>query len=231
MYVDNGQMRFRSRAEKISNPRTEKQQSNRHKLGVASSFLRQMQAMVARGFMGYETSHPGRASRRVGAYHAGLSALLRHGMRRGADGWTIDYPSVQLAEGNSLDGHPIDVKRSGRELRLHFPKGLPEDTRGLRMAIHCPKTNATLHIRYPASPSPSPLKLTLPKWAKGQDLHLYYTVDVAGKSRWASSYAFVSRHDRGRSASHRSPSKLTATGTIPGHQQGKRRSKKWDTDT
>lgn len=53
----------------------------------------------------------------------------------------------------------------------------------------------TLHVRMKASWRGETLELTLPKWAKGQALHLYYTIDATGKSRWASEYVYIPKHD------------------------------------
>ncbi len=194
-YVVGKQMYIRARAESVSNPRTSKQQDNRRKLSVASRFLRQMQPMVVRGFSPRMTTNPGRAMRRVGAYQVALGELLNHAMRRGADGWEVDYASVCLSEGNLLNAKPVRVELKGRVLTLSFPKGLPKCTRGLRLAIHCPAAGMTLHARMSASWRGEPLTLTLPKWAKGRALHLYYTIDAKGKSRWASAYVYIPKHD------------------------------------
>ncbi|PID90048.1 MAG: hypothetical protein CSA97_04890 [Bacteroidetes bacterium] len=50
VYVAEEQMRVRSRAEHIHNPRTPKQQANRQKFALAVGFLAQMQPMVSLGW-------------------------------------------------------------------------------------------------------------------------------------------------------------------------------------
>ncbi len=206
-------MYVRDRAEKIRNPRTERQQANRHKLSVASRFLAQMQPMVARGFRATMTQRPGWESRRVGAYHVAMGALLKSGMRRGKDGWQIDFQHVKLSEGNSLEGFPMEIKRSGREVNISFPKGLPKGTKRVRVAIHSARKGRTAHVAFDAPRKGETVRVTIPKWAASGELHAYYTVDVKGKSRWASLYVYV---PKGRGASRRSRA-FTVT-TLPPSQ-------------
>ncbi len=189
-------MYVRERAENIRNPRTECQQANRSKMAVASRFLAQMQPMVARGFQARMTDRPGWESRRVGAYHVALGELLSSGMRRGTDGWRIDYQNVRLSEGNSLGMYPADVKRSGREMSIAFLKGLPKGSRRVRMAIHSAGEGRTVHVGFDAPRRGEVVKVSVPKWAASGALHVYYTVDVRGKSRWGSGYLFLAS-DRG----------------------------------
>ncbi|PID90200.1 MAG: hypothetical protein CSA97_04145, partial [Bacteroidetes bacterium] len=189
--VEEERMYVRARAAKIRNPRTKKQQENRSKLAVASRFLAQMQAMVARGFKPTMTNRPGWESRRVGAYHVALGVLLNSGMRRGMDGWEIDYQNVQLSEGNSLEYFPMEVGRNGREVSITFPKGLPRGTKRVRMAVHSARKGRTLHVALHAPKRGEQILVSIPKWAASGALHVYYTVEVKGKSRWASAYVYV----------------------------------------
>ncbi len=191
VYVVNKRMYARARAASIYNPRTLKQQANRSKMSVASRFLAQMQPMVARGFKSRMTNRPGWESRRVGAYHVALGELLRSGMRKGADAWEVDYQNVKLSEGNSLDMYPMEISRSGREMRISFPKGLPRGTRRVRVAVHAAGEGRTVHIAFDAPRRGEELRLSIPKWAASGGLHVYYTVEVKGKSRWASAYVYV----------------------------------------
>lgn len=191
-------MYVRDRAEKIRNPRTECQQANRNKLAVASRFLCQMQPMVSRGFKPRMTNRPGWQSRAVGAYHVALGELLKSGMRKGKGGWEIDYQNVKLSEGNSLEAFPMEVKRNGREMVVGFPKGLPRGTRRVRMAVHSAGAGRTLHVGFDAPKRGEAVRISIPKWAASGALHAYYTVEVKGKSRWASLYVYVAK---GRGAS------------------------------
>ncbi len=203
VYVAKKRMYARARAENIHNPRTERQQANRSKMSVASGFLSHMQPMVARGFQATMTNRPGWESRRVGAYHVGLGELLRSGMRRGKDGWEIDYQNVRLSAGNSLGMYPLGVKRDGGEMLISFPKGLPRGTRRVRMALHSARERRSLHLGFDAPRRGELVRVSLPKWATSGTLHVYYTVDVRGKSRWASGYLFVAQGRGRRTLAHR----------------------------
>ncbi len=196
-YVVKDRMYIRARAEKIRNPRTERQQANRTKMSVASRFLAQMQPMVARGFKPTMTQRPGWESRHVGAYHVALGLLLKSGMRRGKDGWEIDYQNVKLSEGNSLAMYPMGIARHGREMSISFPKGLPRGAKRVRVAVHSAGEGRTLHVGFDAPGRGEVVRFSVPKWAASGALHAYYTVDVRGKSRWASLYVYVAR-GRGR---------------------------------
>ncbi len=198
VYVVVDRMYVRARAESIYNPRTVLQQLNRNKMSVASRFLAQMQPMVAKGFQGTMTHRPGWQPRRVGAYHVALGHLLQAGMRKGADGWTIDYAKVQLSEGNSLAGRPVKARRDGREMSISFPKGLPKGTRRVRMALHSAKAGRTVHVSFDAPRQGETVRISLPKWAASGALHVYYTVDVKGKSRWGSGYLLLASGRSGR---------------------------------
>ncbi|PID90377.1 MAG: hypothetical protein CSA97_03230 [Bacteroidetes bacterium] len=203
VYVAKRQMRARSRAASIRNPRTESQQSNRSKFGVATAFLRQLQAMVA---VGFQPEYTQRNGRRVGAFHVALGELLRKGMRQGgADGrtWMIDYPKVKLSQGKSLAAYPLEAHRSGGELQMQFPKGLPRGAARVRVAVHCPRAGATCHFTVPAPRPGEAVAITLPKWAQRGDIHVFYMLDPAGRSAWSSGYAFVPKGRGGRSAGGR----------------------------
>ncbi len=215
-------MYVRERAEKISNPRTERQQANRHKLSVASQFLAQMQPMVSRGFRPRMTNRPGWESRRVGAYHVALGMLLKSGMRRGNSGWEIDYQNVALSEGNSLEMYPMDISRSGGEMVVRFPKGLPRGTRRVRMAIHSAREGRTLHVSFDAPRRGEAVKMSIPKWATSGALHAYYTVEVKGKSRWASLYTYVPQGRRATGRGYSVVSSAIAPHPHPGRTQENR---------
>ncbi|PID90710.1 MAG: hypothetical protein CSA97_01520 [Bacteroidetes bacterium] len=201
VYVVKDKKYVRARAERIRNPRTELQQANRNKLSVASHFLAQMQPMVARGFKPTMTNRKGWESRRVGAYHVALGELLKSGMRKGKDGWKIDYEHVKLSEGNSLVEFPVEVKRNGREMLVGFPNGLPRGAKRVRMAVHSAREGRTLHVSFDAPRRGGELRVSIPKWATQGALHIYYTVEVKGKSRWASAYLYV---PKGRGTTGRS---------------------------
>ncbi len=212
-YVVKDRMYVRARAEKIRNPKTERQQTNRSKMSVASRFLAQMQPMVARGFTSRMTNRPGWESRKVGAYHVALGELLKSGMKRGADGWKIDYQNVKLSDGNSLDIYPMVLRRQGREMNISFPKGLPRGTKRVRMAIHSAREGRTLHAGFDAPRRGEAVRVSVPKWAAGGALHVYYTVDVWGKSRWGSGYTYMAR---GRGATRGSNTSLCPPATQGG---------------
>ncbi len=191
VYVVAARMYVRARAKTIRNPRTPKQQANRSKMAVASRFLSQMQPMVARGFRGAMTRRPGWQSRGVGGYHVGLGLLLNTAMERVDGAWRVDYERVKLAEGNSLKPFPLEASRNGREVILHFPSGLPRGTLRVRVAVHSARRQRTVHLGFAACAKGEAVRLDLPKWAVSGDLHMYYTVDVRGRSRWASAYVFL----------------------------------------
>ncbi|PID90627.1 MAG: hypothetical protein CSA97_01990 [Bacteroidetes bacterium] len=216
VYVSDDQMRARSRAEKINNPRTEAQQLNRQKFAVAANFLRQMQCMVS---VGFRPEYTARNGRKCGAYHVAQGALMRSGMRlevNPADGkpqWCIDYPRVRLAQGQGMEDYPMSVARRGRVLTLVFPRGLPRGVGRLRVAVHCPGVNATCHVDAARLGAGEGLQITVPEGFVGQDLHCYYMVEGGGRP-WGSAYVFVEK-DRGRggrsSVSLGEPSRLLTT--------------------
>ncbi|PID90396.1 MAG: hypothetical protein CSA97_03105 [Bacteroidetes bacterium] len=191
VYVVADKEYIRARAENIRNPRTKRQQENRSRMAVASHFLAQMQPMATRGFQPTMTNRPGWESRRVGGYHVALGVLLKRGMQKGKDGWEIDYQNVKLSDGNSLDMYPMGAQRHGREMSISFPKGLPKGAKRVRMAIHSAGKGRTLHVSFDAPRQREMVKISVPKWAAGGKLHLYYTVEVSGKSRWASGYVHL----------------------------------------
>ncbi len=186
-YVVNQRVIARTRPARVRNPRTKAQQANRQKLGVASRFLRQVQAFAVNGFK------PGKRSngRPVGAYHVALGQLLNTGMRREAGEWCIDYARVQLAQGRSLRGYPLRVNRQGRLLKLSWPEGLPEGTRRIRLAVHSARANSSCVLLVNAPRQGGRVELSLPKWAKAGALHLWWCPVGAGKTRWRSGYLSI----------------------------------------
>ncbi len=219
VYVANGQMRARSRAEHIHNPRTPRQQRNRERMAVASRFLSQMQAMVSRGFQPQPSPRNGRM---VGAYHVAQGELLRSGMRwvdgsgsKGQGHWAIDFPRVRLAVGRSLDGHPIALARRGLRLSIGLPKGHPQGATRIRLAVHAPLAGATYHFERDVPPAGGELHIALPEGAKGLALHLYYTFAAGDRFEWTSGYVAV---PKGRSRTAKGGSALAApsAGTTTG---------------
>ncbi|PID90872.1 MAG: hypothetical protein CSA97_00680 [Bacteroidetes bacterium] len=192
VYVADEQMRARSRAEHIHNPRTALQQANRSKMGIASHFLRHMQAMVAHGFLPTYTERNGR---KVGAYHVALGRLLQEAMVQTGGAWEIDPKRVTLAEGNSLERHPASYARKGRNLRLDFSNGLPKGVGRIRIAVYCPATGRASHFVQEVELACNSIQLWLPKWARGQALHLWWMVECKGRMRWSSSYLAVGAKD------------------------------------
>ncbi len=208
VYVANGQMRVRSRAEKIRNPRTAAQQSNRRKMGVAAQFLRHMQPMASRGF----DRGRKRNGREVGAYHVALGALLREGMRKESEGWAVDYPQVRLSEGRSLEGYPLEAGRRGGVLALSFPKGLPRGVRTVRIALYCPRSGRALHYTLAdlQAGRGASFELGIPKWARGITLHIWWMAEGAKGARWESQYLLLARGRGGI------PTRITGTkGAMP----------------
>ncbi len=200
VYAAQKQLRARSRAERIHNPRTVAQQANRQKMGVASQFLRGMQAMASRGFSRQQKYN----GREVGAYHVALGALLREGMQRSPEGWLVDYPRVRLAEGRSLKQYPLQASRQGGALHLHFPGGLPRGVRAIRLALYCPRTGRVLHYTLTNIQAGKgvAMELSLPKWARGPALHLWWMAQGKGDIRWESQYLYLAKGRGGRSAGY-----------------------------
>ncbi len=193
VYVADGQMRARSRASRIHNPRTKRQQANRSKMGMASRFLRDMQPLVAAGFTPTYTERNGR---KVGAYHVALGLLMREAMRHENGRWYIDYPEVQLAQGRSLTGYTLEARRTGRTLHLNWTKGLPQGTLRVRIGLHSPEEGKTFCIVLQASDCGRGAEVQLPKWATGKALHLWWMVEVKGRHGWASQHLLIAK-DRG----------------------------------
>ncbi len=186
-YVSNQRVLIRARPAKVRNPQTEAQQANRRKLSVASRFLAPLQDFVAKGFRAGKRPN----GRPIGAYHVALGHLLSNAMKQESGQWRIDYANVKLSEGQSLREFPMRVNRLGRTLRLSWDEGLPEGSRRIRLAFHDAASGASLCLAIEAPRKGAVAEVLLPKSMKSNDLHLWWSPEVSGKTRWGCKYLFL----------------------------------------
>ncbi len=186
-YVSNQRVLVRSRPAKVRNPRTQSQQTNRHKMSVASRFLSPLQPLVAHGFQAGARPN----GRPVGSYHVALGHLLCKAMMRENGQWRINYKDVELAEGQRLKSFPVKVSRQGRTLRLRWEKGLPEGTQHIHLAFHNAKAGATECLEVKAPKRGGAVEVILPEGMRSSDLHMWWLPVVVGKTRWSSKYLFL----------------------------------------
>ena len=186
LYLTRGQIVARAWRRPGPDPKTARQLAQRARMTCTSGFLKHFATIVSRGYQ--PGSKPN--GRAVGAYQMALSrVMLKHTLyNRGR--WSIDYTSVQLAQGRPFPLRGLAIKRKAGRLDLRWHGGAPSAAHLLRVALYDPKRGESYVLTVPLPPGSTTAVMKLPQGWSARPLHAWLLLeDSQGNIPYTSHYA------------------------------------------
>lgn len=109
---------IRSRAARVSNPNTERQQCQRGKFRTAVNFLKTILPFIQVGYRNYEQGKS--------AYNAAISYLMHHAFAGNGQEAVLDFEKVRISQGSLTPASGASVGRMGGNMLVSWSNNTAE---------------------------------------------------------------------------------------------------------
>lgn len=160
---------FKSRPQKVSNPRTAKQMKQRSKFSLVQQMISATIEVIRVGFKHMQTGS-------TSAYNEATSYNMLNAMKETEKGHEIDYEKFMIARGDLEIANDVSVEMDGSELRFYWdttPHGNASEHDQAILVAYNPEMKTSVYDLSAAKRRAGEGYVTIPEFWKGTTIETY----------------------------------------------------------